>query len=104
MRGPKDLMILETMFCDNERDEEVLADYFRRFTHTLRSVLRQQLPQGLELLVTASVPDESVSGASVASVVSVVGAVVPADESVLARLVASEYVRVLLAVMPRVFS
>ena len=52
MSASKDLMILETMFCDNERDESVLADYFRRFAHTLRSVLRQELPDGLELLVT----------------------------------------------------
>ena len=52
MTGPRDLMILESMFCDNEQDQEVLSDYFRRFRHTLGSVLRQQLPDELELLVT----------------------------------------------------
>ena len=52
MTCTRDLMILESMFCDNEQDEEVLADYFRRFRHTLGSVLRQDLPEELELLVT----------------------------------------------------
>lgn len=47
-----DLMILETMFCDNEQDQHVLSDYFQRFSHTLRSVLRQALPEELELLFT----------------------------------------------------
>ncbi|MFI7481840.1 hypothetical protein ACH9EU_05415 [Kocuria sp. M1R5S2] len=52
MSAGTDLMILESMFCDNEQDPEVLAEYFRRFAHTLRSVLRQELPEDLELLVT----------------------------------------------------
>lgn len=52
--GPESrtLVLLETMFCDNEQNEEVLAQYFERFKLSLRSLLKQKVPADSELLVT----------------------------------------------------
>lgn len=47
-----DLVIVETMFCDNEHDQDILRTYFERFKTTLRSVLAQQLSDDIELLFT----------------------------------------------------
>ncbi|KAA9393093.1 hypothetical protein FCK90_14040 [Kocuria coralli] len=46
------LVLIETMFCDNEQDENVLATYFERFKISLSSLLAQQIPDNAELLVT----------------------------------------------------
>lgn len=50
--GNRTLVLLETMFCDNERDEKVLATYFERFKLSLASLLAQKIPEDAELLVT----------------------------------------------------
>lgn len=46
------LVLLEILFCDYERDPDVLARYFERFEHTLASLRAQDVPEGAELLVT----------------------------------------------------
>lgn len=46
------LVLLEILFCDFERDPEVLDRYFERFEHTLASLRAQEVPEGAELLAT----------------------------------------------------
>ncbi|MCT1834426.1 heparinase II/III-family protein [Kocuria palustris] len=46
------LVLLETMFCDNEKDPAVLAEYFSRFSLCLRSLMALQVPRWTEVVVT----------------------------------------------------
>lgn len=46
------LLLIETMFCDNEHDPEVLDTYFERFRLCLRALQRLEVPPAAEILVT----------------------------------------------------
>ncbi|MEW1978946.1 heparinase II/III family protein [Kocuria palustris] len=50
--APRTLVLLETMFCDNEHDPQVLADYFSRFELCLASLSAVRIPAGAEMVVT----------------------------------------------------
>lgn len=49
------LVILDVLFCDYERDPEILDRYFARFEHTLASLQAQRVPEDVELLVTIQI-------------------------------------------------
>lgn len=46
------LLLVETMFCDNEQDPAVLDTYFERFRLCLSSLQSLKIPEGAECLVT----------------------------------------------------
>ncbi|MGY5765397.1 hypothetical protein ACXET9_09355 [Brachybacterium sp. DNPG3] len=52
------LVLLEILFCDYERDPEVLDRYFARFEHSLASLRAQEVPEGVELLVTVQMSSD----------------------------------------------
>lgn len=53
----KTLVLLETIFCDNESDPEILGKYFARFELTVASLARQEVPNGTSFRATVYLSD-----------------------------------------------